>query len=63
MLGEISEKICYAGKGVDINNPIQPTQMPRGYRGVAILWKQEIDNIIRPLPDCGERLQCIELTL
>ena len=49
MLGEISE-----------NNPIQPTQMPRGYGGVAILWKQEIDNIIRPLPDCGERLQCIE---
>ena len=56
MLGEISEKICYAGKGVDINDPIQPTQMPRGYGGVAILWKQEIDNIIRPLPDCVERL-------
>ena len=32
-IGEIDSNICYAAKGVDINNPIQPTQLPRGYGG------------------------------
>ena len=36
MLDEIGEKICFAGKGVDINNPIQPVQMPRGYGRVCV---------------------------
>ena len=48
---------------MDINNTIQPVQMPRGYVGVAILWKQEHDNNITSLPDGGERLQCIEFTV
>ena len=56
MLGEISDNICFAGKGVDINNQIQPVQMPRGYAGMAILWKQEHDNSVTSLPDGGERL-------
>ena len=60
MLGEISDRIGYVGKGVDINNPIEPIQMPRGYGGVAILWRKETDNIIRPLTDCGEMIQCID---
>ena len=63
MLGEISDKIGYAGKGVDINNQIEPIQMQRGYGWVAILWRKEIDNIIRPLTHCREMIQCIELTL
>ena len=57
MLGEISYNICFAGKDVDINNPIQPVQMPRGYAGVAIIWKQEHDYSVLSLPDDGERLQ------
>ena len=32
-IGEIDSNICFAAKGVDINNPIQPTQLPRGYVG------------------------------
>ena len=63
MLGEISDKIGYVVKGVDINNPIEPIQMPRSYGWLAILWRQETDSIIRPLTDCRERLQCILLTL
>ena len=60
MLGEVSDNICFAGKGVDINNQIQPVQMLRGYAGVAILWKQDLDSSVASLPDSGERLQCIE---
>ena len=63
MLGEISDKIGFVVKGVYINNPIEPIQMPRSYGCLAILWRQEMDSIIRPLTDCGERLQCILLTL
>ena len=49
MLGEISDKIGYVGKGKDINNSIEPIQMPRGYGGVAILWRHALDSFIRPL--------------
>ena len=47
-------------KGVDINNPIQPTQLPRGYSDVAVLWNKNIDCYVKPLADGNERLQCIE---
>jgi hypothetical protein len=35
--------------------------MPRGYGGVAVIWRKEIDHIIRPLEDGSEKLQCIEI--
>ena len=62
-LAEIGENLHFAGKGVDKSNPIEPTQMPRGYGGVAVLWTDEIDHLIRPLDDGAERIQCIELSL
>ena len=61
-LGELGNNICFIGKGVDKNNPIEPTQMPRGYGGVAVLWKDKLDSVIRPLEDGSERIQCIELS-
>ena len=60
LLGEIGENICYAGKGVDLNDPIQPVQLPRGHGGVAILWNKTLDKFITSLPDGGERIQCIQ---
>ena len=62
-LGEINDSIHFAGKGVDKHNPIEPTQMPRGYGGVAILWTDNIDHLVWPLTDGSERIQCIELSL
>jgi hypothetical protein len=35
--------------------------MPRGYGGVAVIWRKEIDHIIRPLEDGSEKIQCIEI--
>jgi hypothetical protein len=29
--------------------------MPRGYGGVAIIWRKDIDHIIRPLEDGSEK--------
>ena len=39
-LGEIAAEIYFEGKSVDIQNNINPSQQPRGYGGVAILWKK-----------------------
>jgi hypothetical protein len=35
---------------VDINDPLLPVSLPRGYGGVAILWKKAIDHLVRTLP-------------
>ena len=42
---------------------IYPTQMPRGYGGVAVLWHSKIDHMVKPLDDGGERIQCVELDI
>jgi hypothetical protein len=34
--------------------------MPRGYGGVAILWRKELDSLITPLKIGNERIQCVE---
>jgi len=35
--------------------------MPRGYGGVAILWKKDIDHMIKPIDLGSERIQCVEI--
>jgi hypothetical protein len=35
LISEIHGEINYVGKGVDINDPLLPVSMPRGYGGVA----------------------------
>ena len=35
--------------------------MPRGYGGVAVLWRKEIDHLVQDLPDGGNRIKCIEI--
>ena len=61
MISEIHGEINYVGKGVDINDPLLPVSMPRGYGGVAVIWRKEIDHIIRQLEDGSEKIQCIEI--
>ena len=39
---------------------IQPAQVPRGYGGTAIIWKKEINHLIKIIQDGNERLQCVE---
>ncbi|CAG2207874.1 unnamed protein product [Mytilus edulis] len=36
--------------------------MPRGYGGVAILWKKNLDKLVTTLPIGNEIIQCIELS-
>ena len=45
LLGEINSNLCFAAKGADHYNPLTPSQAPRGYGGVAILWKNNISTI------------------
>ena len=49
LLNEIHNDYIGIGKAVDSNDPIPPIQMPRGYGGVAILWKKELDSLITSL--------------
>lgn len=44
-------------------DPIQPTQLPRGYGGVAVLWRRNIDSYVKPISDESECLQCIRFGL
>ena len=46
LLDEINEQYNVSGKSVDHFNPITPVQIPRGYGGVAIFWKKEIDYLV-----------------
>ena len=50
-----------AYKAVDSTDPIMPVQMPRGYGGVGILWKKDIDHLVTIVPDGGNRIQCITI--
>ncbi|VDI81833.1 Hypothetical predicted protein [Mytilus galloprovincialis] len=61
LLQELHKNFNGTGKAVDMNDPIPPSHMPRGYGGVAILWKRELDDIITPMQLGNERIQCVEI--
>ena len=60
-ISTVSDRYIGCGKAVDTGNPILPVQMPRGYGGVAVLWRKELDHLVVKLPDGGNRIQCIAL--
>ena len=63
LLCECHKDLSGSGKAVDSNDPLPPTMMPRGYGGVAVLWRNELDKFIKPLSDGGTRIQCLELRI
>ncbi len=46
-------------KSVDREDPISPIQRPRGYGGVAIFWRKDLNNIIKSLDDGDHRITAI----
>jgi hypothetical protein len=60
-IGDLNKNINFVGKGVDKYNPVLPKSMPREYGGVAIIWRENIDHLIKILPDGTERIQCVEI--
>jgi exonuclease III len=61
LIGELHSQINYAAKEVDINDPLLPISMPRGYGGVAVIWKNEIDHLVWPIQDGSEKIQAVEI--
>ena len=57
----VCDSLTGVGKDVDAGDPILPMQMPRGYGGVAVLWKKSSDLLINGIPDGANRIQCIEV--
>ena len=60
-LTTVCDSLTGAGKAVDTGDPILPVQMPRGYGGVAALWRKSIDHLIKAIPDGANRIQCLEV--
>jgi exonuclease III len=58
-LADIHPMFCYAAKSVDDNDHISPKQRPRGYGGVATLWKKTLP--VSPQPDGSERTLAVML--
>lgn len=60
-LDDLSTDFTSFARAVDDSNPISPYQKPRGYGGVALMWRKSIDNRITKLPDGNEKIICIEI--
>ncbi|MEW8546334.1 MAG: reverse transcriptase family protein, partial [Candidatus Thiodiazotropha sp.] len=48
-------------KAVDDDNPLPPTQKPRGYGGVAILYSKNLNYTVKKLPTGGNRIVAVEV--
>jgi hypothetical protein len=46
-IGDLNKNINFVGKEVDKYNPVLPKSMPRGYGGVAIIWRGKNDHLIK----------------
>ena len=53
----------FAIKCIDDDIPAAPKMRSRGTAGTAILWKDSIDHVIEPLPDGGDRLQVVRISM
>lgn len=58
-LNDIHPAFAAAGKAVDDDNPITAFQKPRGYGGVAVLWRKIYNDSIKILDDGNSRIQAI----
>ena len=61
LLNEIHQNLIGIGKSVDDKDPIQPSHMPRGYGGVGILWRKEIDHLISAVAIGNEHIQTLQI--
>ena len=52
---------CSMGKAVDDDDPLPPTQKPRGYGGAACLIRKSIQTKYKFLPNGGNRITAIEV--
>jgi hypothetical protein len=41
----LNKNINFVGKRVDKYSPVLPKSMPRGYGGVTIIWRENIDHL------------------
>ena len=60
-LGKIYSEYDSFARGVDIDNPIAPSSLPRGYGGIAIMWKKSLTPLITKKTNGNNRIICIVL--
>ncbi len=62
-LGRVIEEMSYHIRSADEKEFITPVAKPRGYGGVATLWKKWLDPYVIRLPDGNERIICTQFKL
>ena len=60
-LSNISDNTSFLATSVDEDDPLLPLSHPRGYGGVAIIWRSVLDRYIEPIASKSNR--CIAITL
>ena len=61
-LTEIDKTMCHSAKFVDEDNPLEPTNCPRGFGGVAILWDMDLDKHVEVITSANNRCVVISLS-
>ena len=60
-LNDLSSEHTFHGKSVDMNDPISPLQIPRGYGGSAVLYRKDWKTNTIKRPDGSERMMVLEM--
>ena len=58
---ELFPEYEYVARSVDEDDPLPPYKLPRGYGGVAILWKKNISNLCTPQLDGTNRMNVLSI--
>jgi hypothetical protein len=53
--------INFVAKAVDINDPLLPVSLPRGYGGFAILWKKTLITLSEPYQTAPKKSNVLNL--
>ena len=61
IIGELDKNMMYVAKSIDDENPELSMTMMRGYGGVAIMWKKEIDEKVKPIAEGGNRILVLHI--
>ena len=46
---------------MDDSDPVPSAQHARGYGGTSVFWNQNINHLVKPVPDGGHRIAVVEV--
>lgn len=61
IISDINSDINFVAKGVDINDPLLPVSLPRGYGGVAFYGKKTLITLSEPYQTAPKKSNVLNL--